>query len=255
MADESDFVAAPSGAGDIAGDVGAYCRAVEAHLTRTNGGHLVRIVGPGFEMVRGWATDGVPLSVVCRGIELKAARHHAGAGRRRPLRIEFCEDDVRVVFDEWRRAVGLAPAAEESPTVAADVAPAGEPGGAARRAATKELDRAIDRLARASGRLDWPDGLREVVSARLAALTGIRDGARGVRGEARAAMLARVAEGDAGFGAAIRASAPADVVADVRAEAVRELAAYRGRLAPAAWAQAIDLTADRLLRSRLGLPT
>ena len=45
-------------------DIGEYCRQVEDHLTRVNGGHLVRIVGPGFELVRGWANEGIPLSVV-----------------------------------------------------------------------------------------------------------------------------------------------------------------------------------------------
>ena len=42
-------------------DVGAYCRAVEAHLTQVNGGHLVRIVGPSFDLVRRWAAEDVPL--------------------------------------------------------------------------------------------------------------------------------------------------------------------------------------------------
>ena len=50
-------------------DVGAYCRAVEAHLSRRNAGHLVRIVGPSFDLVSGWAGRGVPLSVACRGID------------------------------------------------------------------------------------------------------------------------------------------------------------------------------------------
>jgi hypothetical protein len=67
-------------------DVAEYCRRVEDHLTRVNAGHLVRIVGPGFELVRGWAEAGVPLSVVFRGIELKAERHREGASTR-PLRI------------------------------------------------------------------------------------------------------------------------------------------------------------------------
>ena len=31
-------------------DIGAFCRAVEAHLCRVNGGHLVRIVGPAFDV-------------------------------------------------------------------------------------------------------------------------------------------------------------------------------------------------------------
>src|SRR5262249_17394442 len=88
-------------------DVGDYCRQVEQHLTRVNGGHLVRVVGPGFDRVRRWAEEGIPLTVVFRGIELKAERHRLGVSRR-PLRIEFCDADVRETFDNWRRSIGVA---------------------------------------------------------------------------------------------------------------------------------------------------
>ena len=87
-------------------DVADYCRQVEAHLTRTNGGHMVRVVGAGFALVKQWADDGVPLSVGFRAIEQKAERHKAGTSKR-PLRIEFCEADVRELHAAWRRAVGL----------------------------------------------------------------------------------------------------------------------------------------------------
>jgi hypothetical protein len=79
-------------------DVGDYCRRVEDHLARVNLGHLVRIVGPGFELVRRWAEMGVPLSAVYRGIDMKAERHREGQARR-PLRIEFCEPDVNAVYE------------------------------------------------------------------------------------------------------------------------------------------------------------
>ena len=54
--------------GDVL-DVHAYCRDVEAYLCRRNGGHLIRLVGPAFEMVRDWAAQGIPLTVVCDGID------------------------------------------------------------------------------------------------------------------------------------------------------------------------------------------
>ena len=38
-----------------------YCRDVEAYLCRKNDGHLVRIVGPAFDTVCGWASRGVPV--------------------------------------------------------------------------------------------------------------------------------------------------------------------------------------------------
>jgi hypothetical protein len=91
-------------------DIGEYCRGVEAHLARVNAGQIVRIAGTSFELVRGWALEGIPLAIVYRGIEQKAERHRAGRSKR-PLRLEFCEHDVRALYDDWRRAVGAPGAA------------------------------------------------------------------------------------------------------------------------------------------------
>jgi hypothetical protein len=44
-----------------------YCREIEAYLCRKNDGHLIRIVGPSFERVRGWSAQGIPLKVACQG--------------------------------------------------------------------------------------------------------------------------------------------------------------------------------------------
>src|SRR5688572_16742586 len=91
-----------------------YCRAIEAYLCRKNDGHLIRIVGPSFEMVCGWAARGVPVSAAQRGIDRYFERYYAKGPRRRPVRIDFCEADVLDVFDEWRRAVGVTVAPDES---------------------------------------------------------------------------------------------------------------------------------------------
>src|SRR6187397_659579 len=85
------------------GDVSEYCRRVEEHLTRVNEGELIRIFGHSFDLVRGWAREGIPLSVVFHGIDRKAERHARGSARR-ALRLEFCESDVRAAFEHWRRA-------------------------------------------------------------------------------------------------------------------------------------------------------
>src|SRR5512144_2516094 len=92
---------------DVSDDPERYCRDLEAYLCRKNDGHLVRIVGPAFEQVCGWAARGVPFSVACRGIERYFERYYAKGRRRRPVRIEFCEADILDVFDDWRRAVGI----------------------------------------------------------------------------------------------------------------------------------------------------
>src|SRR6188508_1440258 len=122
-------------------DVAEYCREIEAYLTRKNEGHLIRIAGPVFEQVSGWAAQGVPLAVAFRGIDRYCERYYAKGPRRRPVRVEFCEADVLELFDDWRRAVGVssvssAGAAED------DAAPADRP----HDSLPSHLDRAIARL-------------------------------------------------------------------------------------------------------------
>ena len=63
-------------------DVESYCRDLEAYLCRKNDGHLIRITGPAFEHVQGWAHQGIPLKVaeaICEKIskltKIVGARH------------------------------------------------------------------------------------------------------------------------------------------------------------------------------------
>jgi hypothetical protein len=236
------------GLGPSADEIGEYCRAVEDHLTRANAGHLVRIVGPGFELVRGWAVAGVPLSIVYRGIDMKAERHRDGQARR-PLRIEFCESDVRAVFENWRRAIGM------SASVAAVPDGADGAGGDAKLPSlSRHLDRAIDRLSRIGGRLDLPVELRDACDRVLQELAEMRAVARTLRGAARGDLIARLAPLDAQLAEAARRHAPDALRAPAAAQALADVAPYRGRLSGDAWQRSLDVTTDRLLRDRLGLP-
>jgi hypothetical protein len=234
-------------------DVGQYCRDIESHLTRVNAGHLVRIVGPGFALVRQWYQDGIPLSVVLRGIEDRAERHNAGAARR-PLRIEFCEGDVRRVFEAWRRAVGV-PAAGGDGGAGDVVAAAATPEDRRRPSLSRHLERVIERLGRAAGRLDVPEVLRDLIGRHLGELSSLRAQVPPPRGAGRDAIVARLAALDAELADALRASAPDDVRAAARADAERELEAFRDRLPPERWHRAVDVGVDRLLRDGWGLPT
>ena len=229
-------------------DAGEYCRRVEEHLTRVNEGQLVRVAGAGFETVRAWALDGIPLSVAYRGIDQKAERHRAGASRR-PLRIEFCDADVRTIFDDWRRAVGVTaspaePAADDSPARAERRRPS----------LTKQIDRAIERLVRSSGRLDLPDSFREALGAAIDELTVVRQDAAHARGPAREALAARLPELDRRLMVAARAVVASELLS-LAAVAASDLAGYRDRLDAAGWQRAIEASVDQLLRDRLGLPT
>ena len=123
-------------------DPGEYARQVERYLCQKNRGHLIRVVGPAFEMVCGWATTGVPLKIALRGIDRCCERLEARGPRRRPVRIEFCEADVLDAFDDWRRAVGVAASAGQ------EQASEPEP---RKPALSAHIERAIARLAHARG--------------------------------------------------------------------------------------------------------
>ncbi len=228
-------------------ELSQYCRDIEDHLTRVNGGHLVRIVGAGFDLVRGWADEGIPLSIVCRGIELKADRHRLGNARR-PLRIEFCEADVRDVYDQWRRAVGV-PRQDGLADESSTQAPAKRP------SLSKHLDRVVERLGRVVGRLDLPAAFLETVGSLLQELSGLLDAAKGARGPRRDDLAARLGPIDDCLMAAARVAAGPEVLFALDRDAAAELAPFRERLSAEAWRQATHATVDRLLRDRYGLPT
>jgi hypothetical protein len=240
-------------------EIGEYCRAVEDYLTRANAGHLVRIFGPGFELVRGWAVAGVPLSIVYRGIDMKVERHREGQSSR-PVRIEFCEGDVRAVFENWRRAIGVSSLAaqdpgSEDPGLLSDGARGLQTQGSAKKPSlSKHLDRAIDRLSRVGGRLELPVELRDACDGVLQELGEMRAAAGKLRGAAREPLVARLALLDARLADAARLWAPESVRAPFVAQAIADLAPYRGRLAGDAWQRSVDVTTDRLLRGHLGLP-
>lgn len=231
-------------------DVGDYCRRVESHLTKVNGGHLVRVVGPGFELVRRWAEDGVPLNIVLRGVERKAERHRHGSSTR-PLRIEFCEEDVRQVYEEWRRAIGLPAGSRAAPGDSA-----GDDDGAKGRqpSLSKHFERVLGRLNRAAERPDWPGEFRDGLESCRQRVAALRESSRGARGAARADVARQLAELDGELVTLARRFAPADLQRAIQREAEADLSAFRGRLDGEAWQRSVDVTAARLLRDRLGLP-
>ena len=232
-------------------DPGAYCREIESYLCRCNEGHLIRIVGPAFERVRGWAEAGVPLRVVTAGIDRRLARYRATGPHRRPLRIEFCEADVLDVFDEWRRAVGVAAA----PGGSAEAGEASERRARSGRRLTlpRHVDRILEAASNRLARDEMPAGLRAALTRLVADLDALRPAARGARGAARQALVERLDEIDRTLLRAAREAAGPDLHG-LEADARDELSSFRSRLDPDAFARAVDASVDRLLRSRLGLP-
>ena len=225
-------------------DPESFCRAVEAYLCRKNDGHLIRIVGPAFEQVCGWAQRGIPINVVNRGIDRYFERYYAKGPRRRPVRIEFCEADVLDVFDEWRRAVGVA-----------RTAPPGEPDEEpARKPPTlpAHLERVVARLTMLRGGADRRlDGILDEIVREVDAARG---GARSLRGDARAALVERLRVLDARMMEAARDLCDPATLQQVEADADRELAPFRPRMAPEVYARSQRMCVDRLIREQLRLP-
>lgn len=225
-------------------DLSEYCRQVETYLCRKNGGHLIRIVGPAFEQVCGWAAQGVPLTIVFRGIDQVCERRQAKGAARRPLRIEFCEADILDLFDAWRRAVGVGAGARSEP--------APEP--ARRHGLGAHIDRAIARLTglRTGARSGaFVQAIGDVVRE-LDALRGEAQHARGAR---RSAVVARLEELDSLLAAAALAEVPSDTAATLRHEAAAEIAPFADRMPGEAHTRSVDAAFIRLVREALGLPT
>jgi hypothetical protein len=235
-------------------DTDAYCREVEAHLCRRNEGHLVRLVGPAFAMVIGWAARGVPLKVACRGIDRAVERRAAKGGSRRPLRVEYCEADVLDAFDEWRRAVGVGSAGGGA------AGPAGGAGTAASASSRPagslraHLDRVVTRLTDLMAGAATPPELEPTIVRLLAALGDERAASRTARGEARAALVGRLRALDEELLAAARASAPVGLLEAIGRDAEQELAGFRDRMPAEAHARAVAAAGTKLLRDRLRLP-
>ncbi|MBZ5558396.1 MAG: hypothetical protein LAO77_14085 [Acidobacteriia bacterium] len=228
-----------------------YCREIETYLCRKNDGHLIRVVGPSFDLVSGWAAQGVPLKVAFAGIDRYVERYYRKGPRRRPVKIDFCEADVLDVFDEWRRATGVAIVARGfQPSEASSLQPP-----ASSLSLPSHLERVVLRLtsARAGGKLGA--GTDEVIDRIAAELDAARSKAGGLRGAARQALIARLAALDVDLLRQARATLDAATRAALTKDAEAELAPFAASMPADALARARALAIDRLVRERFGLPT
>lgn len=225
-----------------------YCRAIESYLCRKNDGHLIRVVGPSFELVTGWAEQGIPLRVVYRGVDRYFERYYSRGARRRPVRIDFCDADVLDAFDEWRRSVGVGAASADAGHEDEE-----ERAHLHRESLSAHIEKAIARLAvRRAGAEDVLDGtLDEVVRE----LDAARAESSRIRGERRDALLRRLRELDGRLVETARRATDPQVLERLTAEAHAQLAPFRARMAPDAYAQSHQACVDRLLREHARLPS
>lgn len=226
-------------------DFSEYCREIETYLCRKNEGHLIRVVGPAFELVRGWASQGVPLRIAFRGIDHYCERYYAKGPKRRPVRIEFCDADVLDAFDDWRRAVGVSFATGGD--AEAERAPR-KPGLAA------HVERVVSRLAGMRPSTTRVPVFDARIDATLAQLDTLHAEAKHARGDARTRIIERLAELDRELLDAVTHGLDAHTRAELAREAAAELAPFGTRIAPEARARAAAAAFDRLVRESHGLP-
>jgi hypothetical protein len=228
---------------------------VEAYLCRKNDGHLIRIVGPAFEQVCGWAVRGVPLNVAMRGIDRYFDRYYAKGPRRRPVRVEFCEADVMDVFDEWRRALGITVADAvhaDDPTATVDSVPASLAQTRRHESLPAHLERVVARLT--AMRAGEDRSLDATLDAIVSEIDLARAGAKAIRGDARQTLIERLRALDRQLLDAAVAQCDAQTMNALTAEADADLAPFRGRMAPETYEQSRRAAIDRLFRERRKLP-
>lgn len=233
-------------------DVDAYCRDLEAYLCRKNDGHLIRITGPAFERVVAWAHQGIPLKVAEAGIDRYFERYYRKGPRRRPVRIDFCDADVLDAFDDWRRAIGVTAVVPDAPG-GPDVEEPVQGAGRSRRSLASQLESAVSRLTVLRGSDKAGPALGPALDAAVRALDAVQPEAARARGDVRDALLARIAAIESALVAAASA-ALGDQLRGIEREADAELAPFRPRMTPEAYAQSRRAAIDRLVRLHFGLP-
>ena len=231
-----------------------YCRHIEAYLCRKNDGHLIRIVGPAFEVVSRWDAQGIPINVACAGIDRYFERYYKKGPRRRPVRVEFCEADVLDAFDGWRRAVGVSGTHPSGTTDAGEAGSAPDVPRAGRKVTlASHIERAIVRLTanRAGSIAPEIDRSLEVAVRALDALAG---DARGARGEAREGLIGLLAEIDRMLLVDVGGTLDEPARSSIMRAAKEALAPFRDRMPPEAFERAIRAAVDRGVRDHFNLP-
>jgi hypothetical protein len=234
-------------------DVESYCRDIEAHLCRKNDGHLIRITGPAFEQVQGWANQGVPLKVAEAGIDRYFERYYRKGPRRRPVRIEFCESDVLDAFDDWRRAVGVArvvPDLSGGPDVEEP-----QPGSRQRKSLASQIETALARLTVMRGSDKAGPRFDDALDKAVRRLDALRPDAARARGETRDELMNRLSQIESELADAAIASLDEPDRVALEQEADAELEPFRTRMPDQAFRQSRHQAVQRLVRQHFGIPS
>ena len=225
-------------------DPSEYARQIETYLCQKNKGHLIRVVGPAFELVCGWAASGVPLKVAFLGIDRCCGRHEKKGSRPRPVRLEFCQADVLDAFDDWRRAVGVSGTATDEAAAPAR-----------KLALAAHIERVIARLAHVRGTGAAAHDLHRLIEQTIGELEQLAASALRARGDARATIVARLAELDGALMEQALTEIDGPRADALRREAAEELAPFGARMSGDVRERAVHAAYARLVREAIGLPT
>ncbi len=199
---------------------------------------------------------GIPIKIAFEGIDRYFERYYRQGPRRRPVKIDFCEADVLDAFDEWRRATGIVASPAEAVSHESPNHESQSPNPKSRQLSLPaHLERVLTRLTsiRAGGTLD--DSFDALLDRVAAELDEARSKSSGLRGAARAALVARLAQIDEELVRAIREFMDEHTLAELRREADEELAPFRSGMTSETYDRAHAAAVLRLIRNRFGVPT
>jgi hypothetical protein len=194
----------------------------------------------------------MPLRVVLHGVDRTIARLTAKGPRRRPVRIEFCEADVRDAADQWRRAVGVTATAANAPSHSTDASTAAP----ASRVPSlpKHLERVLMRLSALAATRELPPALASAIGSTLNEVDTCLDASRAARREARTAIVERLVEIERTMTQAALAALPESRRQELLEQVGHELSPYRGQLPPVAMHDAEQALLGELTRRLFSLP-
>lgn len=184
-------------------------------------------------LINAWEhVDGIPISIVERAIRAKAARHATGAGARGvPLKLEWCADDVQLLFADWKRATGAMAASTPAPDPAAIAA---------------------EQLRRARARLEE---VLKIGSRSETFLSIVQWSIVHLMAQYPRLNQPTLAELDKTLvSAGFAELTPAEILT-LRERVAHEMQPFRDRLSGVDYERAASLKSDQLVREQLGLPT
>ncbi len=160
------------------------------------------------------------------------------------------------MFDEWRRAVGVALIPDQRATETGPAAPSHQADRPVRRRVSlpAHIDRVLTRATNQLAMRETAPGIHAALERVVADVDLLRHDARGARGEARVMLVERLAAIDRALTVAARTAAGSSLEG-IQDAARAELAPFKARMAEAPFARALTACTDRLLSELFRLPT